>query len=487
MFLGRSDELKILYKAEDELLKGKGFLYFISGIKGTGKTALLNQFSQSIKDIDVIYIDIKRLSLSPDLFSLYFIGNIFFSIAGKKDDKTNYFNETFQKKFIEGLNNEKITRHIAKFYEELQSQKPDYELLLKLTFQLPSVISQSLSIPLVILLDEFQELSFLSNYRIDPYKLFKTSIDNSILWILASSKKSPWNTIRIVSPENSIALSPLSYEDIKDQLLNFEKSAKERLFEITGGIPYPLFVLLENLKGKEIVDSSLVDRVFMEEVKDNGRLYHYCEQMMDSAISEARGEGLIRTCLISLARNSNANLATISRDIRRSPGVTKSLLSRLIETEIIASLNKKYFIPNRLLNLWINIYYYGKMPEIKDPIIEMLKSFNGQRVPGEIFGKEKDFPLPLFSSIDVRDGGLIVAQSENEMWLIKVKERGIAQDWDIEELKLKGVANSKIWFISMDGFSSDVFFAKKNIMLSIGDDIQTLQEILENSRQNNNN
>jgi|GEM_PF-6803420 len=475
MFFGREKELKILLKARDELVKGNGSVYFISGIKGAGKTSLLNEFSRSCKKLDVVYIDIKRLSLSPDLFSIYFIGNILFSLAGEEGEKANYFNIKFQKSFIEELGDEKLTKHTTKFYNELEKQKPDYEILLRVVFSLPSIISKSLCTPLIVILDEFQDLSFLKNYRIDPYKLFKTSIDNSILWVLASSKTSLSTYF-----ENNISLSPLSCEEIKDQLLNFTENAKERLFEVTGGIPKPLFVLLESLKKGEFIEPFLVDKALQDEIKDNGRLYHYCEQIMDSAIQEARGEGLIRACLISLARNRNANLTAIARDIRRSVGVTKSLLSRLLETEIVECHNKRYSIPNNLLALWINIYYYGKREEIKDPVIEILKGFNNQKVPGEIFGKTKDVFLPKFSSVVIGDDGLITAQSEREKWLIKVFKTKIAKERDIEELKQKAPDGSKIWFISMDGFSSDVFFQKTDIMLSIWDDIKTLQEILAN-------
>ncbi|MEW6680794.1 MAG: hypothetical protein AB1297_07255, partial [bacterium] len=357
--------------------------------------------------------------------------------------------------------------------EELEKQKPNYELLLKLAFQFPSIISKSLSIPLVILLDEFQELSFLANYRIDPYSLFKTSIGNGILWVLTSSKKSPSFYF-----ENRIILPCLSEEDIKESLSNFTPSAKKRLFEISGGVPYPLFVLKERIGERETIDSFLVDEAFTDEIKDNARLYNYCEQIMDSVISEARGEGLIRAALISLAKNPQASLTDISKDIGRSTGVTKSLLSRLLETEVIECKDKRYFIPNSLLALWINMYYYGKKIELKGGIIEMLESFSHQKVSGEIFAKDKDIILPKFLSIEIRNDGLIEASGEKEKWLIRVLKEGIAKKKDIEELKNKAGNNLIAWFISMDGFSSDIFFQKIPVMLSIGDDIKTLQEIL---------
>ncbi|MEW6103025.1 MAG: ATP-binding protein [bacterium] len=473
MFLGRADVLKTLLKARDELLKGKGSLYFISGIKGSGKTTLLKKIAQSINDIDVIYINIKRLSLSIDLFCIYFIGNIFFFLAKEEGEKASYFNIKFQKKIIEELNDEGIIRNLNPFYEELQKQKPDYSLLLKLAFQFPSIISKNLSIPLVLLLDEIQEISFVSNYRIDPYSLFKKATrDDGILWILASVKKN-------LPFENKISLSGFLPEDTENLLLNFSKSAKERLFEISQGIPYPFFVLLERIEDKDKIDSFLVDEALSSEIEENGRLNNYCEQMMDCAINAARGEGLIRSCLISLARNPHQNLTSISRDIRRSTGVTKSLLSRLMETEIIERKDKGYFIPNNLLNLWINIHYYGKRLELKDPIIKMLKKFNNQRVSGEIFGKEGYVILPKFLSIKIRDDGFIETDGEKERWLIKVLKEGIATEKELEELKsYSEKTNCVAWFISFDGFSSDVFLQKGEMMLSIGDDIKTIQEIL---------
>lgn len=474
MFLGREEELKILYKAKDELLKGKGGVYFISGIKGSGKTSLLNKFSQTIEDdIDVIYIDIKRLNLSPDLFSLYFIGNIFFSLAQEKGDKTHYFNQTFQERVIKELKEEKIISHANRFYEELSKQKLNYSLILRLAFQFPSVISQGLSIKLIILLDEFQEISSLSNYRIDPFELFKTSVDNSVLWILASSKKRFSFYFK-----NHIQLSPLLYQDIAPLVSHWKEEAKNRLFEITEAIPYPLFVLLNCVKEKEVVDLCLLDKIILDEIED-GMLYHYCEQMLETTISEARGEGLIRAALISLAKNPSSSLSAISKDIRRSPSVTRSLLSRLISTEIVGFNGKKYFITNKLLILWINIHYYGKTLESKNPIIKMLKSFNGQNVAAEIFAKEKEITLPRFSSITMRDDGLIDAEGKKTRWIIKVFEKGLASRNDVEELREAAkMANAIPWFISMEGFTSDVFFQKMDVMLSIGDDIKTLQEIL---------
>ncbi|HAW49707.1 TPA: hypothetical protein DCX16_01980 [bacterium] len=474
MFVGRERELEILNAAKKGLLSGSGDIYFICGIKGIGKTSLLNHFFLQNEDIDKVYIDLKKLSLSPELFCLHFIGEVLFSLAKDTGEKKGYFSERFQKVFIDNLNSQKIAKHLAPLYDEIETKRPDYEKILDITFSFPSILSKELSLNLAILLDEFQSLSFLLNYRIEPFSIFKKATrNNGILWILASSKISLGAMFK-----NRFILSSLSKDEIKKLAEGFDE---DRLWHLTGGIPYLVLVLIDRAKRQ-----GELEKVFWDEFSPQGRLYQYCEDIIDEAIYNARGEGLIKAVLVSIAYNKNPNLTRIAKDIRRKAGIAKSLITRLMETELVVCKDKRYFIPITLISWWISLYYYGKIDdeiaEKPDNFLELLDKFDNQKIDGGIFGTKKDVVLPKFYSRTKRRIGDILeieAVGDKEVWLIRILETRIAKEDDIKSLiKEAEKKQTKPWFVSKEGFVSDVFLEKRDIMLSIWNDIEELKKKL---------
>ena len=54
----------------------------VLGAPKTGKTFLINSVLKEQKDITYVYIDLSKIGMSPESFSIEFMGNICFSVLG---------------------------------------------------------------------------------------------------------------------------------------------------------------------------------------------------------------------------------------------------------------------------------------------------------------------------------------------------------------------------------------------------------------------
>jgi len=127
------------------------------GLRGTGKTLILKSYAKQKK---AAYIDLSRISISPENFAVEYVGSILHSVS---EAPAESFNDHLD---IDFLTRQKLSNDasdiIKKIENELQKIKPDQALLLKLAFSFPVALSKDKKF--IILLDEFQELLALNNY-----------------------------------------------------------------------------------------------------------------------------------------------------------------------------------------------------------------------------------------------------------------------------------------------------------------------------------
>jgi hypothetical protein len=503
MFVGRDRELDQLKKVEKDLLRGKPSVLIIAGMEGWGKTSLLKRFADSLSDAEPVYIDIATISLSPDLFCLHFIGNIFWRLAEEREDeRLSYFEIRFQRKVVSAIGDREISEGFGRFYNSLEKEDRNWADLIQQTFALVGLLAERLSLRLIILLDNFSELLFLSNYQIEPFSLFKKSTAaKRVSWICAGDK------ISLLKERfrEIIFLKGLTKEETKRLVFSllssthFDDDVVERIWQIAEGNPNIVTILSKRLidlyiESKRKLDIYSVDEAFFCEFSEGGDIHRLCLNLVEKRISAARGEGLLRAVLAILAKRENTTLASVAKDLRRQSGVTRNLLIRLMDVDLVDQRERAYYIPDKILRWWIRRYYYGIKPEIpdirKEPkkrlteiLVELLNRFSGQKIEGELFGIEEEVTLPRFHLVRLIkreiDTAQIEALSEREGWLVIVslKEEPVTPkeiDMALREREKRGY---RVWFVAKAGFSSDVIIsAKGHLMLSIKEDIEALSE-----------
>ncbi|MBU1599922.1 ATP-binding protein, partial [bacterium] len=348
-FVGREKEFEALRKIEADVRKGKSPTLLILGEKGIGKTTLIRRFIEELsesKKVTAIYIDLGQLNLSPDFFCLHFLGNVFHSLSEEKDeDKSLYFDLSFQKKIVQEIDPE-IEAGLNKFCKELQGA--NWESLFLETFLFLEILAKRLDLRLILFLDNFSELSGLANYQMEPFSIFSESASKTkrIGWVLASDRKKLFEGMF-----ETLFLDGLKQAEARKLSLDllssasFDDGAIERIYQLTEGSPSLMVLLSRELlslysESKRELNSFSVDEAFFLGFT-KGAIYHYYKGMLIQKIAEARGEGLLRVVLASLAKRKEATLSELSGDIRRKSGVTRNLLLRLMDVDLVSQKEKR--------------------------------------------------------------------------------------------------------------------------------------------------
>ncbi|MDI6751627.1 MAG: ATP-binding protein [bacterium] len=493
MFVGREREIKRLKQLEADTQKGKSPILLILADAGYGKTALIKRFIDEIsKKVSPVYIDLAKLNLSPDFFCLHLLGHVFHSLSEEKDqDMSLYFDISFQKKIVEEMADPEIEANYNKFCQSLEGA--NWEDLFLETFPFLEGLAKKLDLRLIIFLDNFSFLSSLANYQIEPFSIFKQEASKTkrIGWVLASDRK------RLLEGmfDEKLFLDNIEQAEARKLTLSllssahFSDSAIERIYQITEGSPGLIVLLAKELESKRRIDSFSVDEAFLLSFTE-GAIYRYCQSIVSQKIAEARGEGLLRVALSGLAKRGETTLSDISGDIRRKSGVTRNLLLRLMDVDLVCQREKRYYISSRILAWWIRMYYYGILPELpeaspeeRDEIVDLLYSFSRQKIDGGFFGIKEDIVLPVFDKISAKKQNKIIEIEAigDESWLVYLSENLEP----ISEEQIEGLISEskkrecKGWFIAKAGFTyKAILKAEAKVLLSIDEDIKAIRRCI---------
>lgn len=330
------------------LKKGLGKNIAFLGYRKTGKTLLLKQFISMEKEVTPVYIDLNRISLSPENFSLEFISNIMFWFLGSFfSEYKDFFNFDFLLKKTDSLNNEKLTELLKTIDNELQKIKPDQKLIVESAFKFLEELSQKKKV--VLCLDNFENILDLNNFAQIKDILSLINFENkNISFIVASSaifqlkKLKNFEIIEIKNFDKKQSEQLINKYNIK------QKKSIDEIYNLTLGHPYLIKCVCERFKQVKDVKKSFEIELL------SGRIYDYCENVYNYHLNRARGHTLLKAILKVLASMHEASLTEISKKIYRSAPVTKSLLERLIEVDLISKSDKEFSFNDPILELWIN-------------------------------------------------------------------------------------------------------------------------------------
>ena len=127
-FTDREHVLALLMHSRDLLTQGVRKHLALSGFRRVGKTVVMKEFlRRSLQrnrvgtEVTVTYLDLSRLSRTPETFSVQYLGYLLYWLT---DDGTgrveNYMNQTTQLTVVGRLGFSQLTDCFTDFYQELQ-------------------------------------------------------------------------------------------------------------------------------------------------------------------------------------------------------------------------------------------------------------------------------------------------------------------------------------------------------------------------------
>jgi hypothetical protein len=360
LFTGRSSYLK---KLEESAAKGRPIILLAP--EGFGRTTLLRHFAAKT---DSLYIDLSALSLSPESFAVDFIGAVcFLGIAKDISELGGY-------QTISGLKQLKLGRRcsdiISRIGNELQKIKPDQQLLLRSAFSFPDEFAAEHGKKSVLVINSFDEVLKFNNFSQvkDAVSLFFDSISKarSCSFVLSSSAVHLMKQHLKKHPIEVIELSPLSLDETKELFEKLAGKADDRVIKevhvLSAGIPIIVKGIASRFAKEKTTDVQrnirLVKYILVSDLATTtSQPYSYCSRLFSSSLSRARGETLLKSILKVVSQNNPLRLTEIARLIYRSAPVTKSLLERLVEVDLIVKKDNVFDFANPVLKLWCRLFF----------------------------------------------------------------------------------------------------------------------------------
>tara|TARA_Y100000310_G_scaffold151291_1_gene150883 strand:- start:21164 stop:22273 length:1110 start_codon:yes stop_codon:yes gene_type:complete len=310
----------------------------------SGKTSIIKESIQKSK-IPYIYLDLSRISLSPESFSIEFVGNVCYALIEQKAPYKNFLDIDFLislKKYLKPVSYDILSL----IQNETQKIKPNQKLMLDLAFK----FLESHDRKIIVVLDNIEHLLDLNNFsQIKDITSLLTFKQKNTLYITASSY--PTLVQKSFKDFETITIENLDITKISDLLSKKGVTNKEtiqKIYKLTSGNPYLVSLLLENN------DKDIEEFLLKELLNKNGKIYSHCQLLLENYLSRTSGKTLSKIILRVIANKQGLKLSQIARKIFRPAPVTKSLLERLIASDAITKKDNLYYLSNSTLAIWIS-------------------------------------------------------------------------------------------------------------------------------------
>lgn len=359
--------LDLLDRNTASFRKGAGKNIALLGPRKSGKTIIVKEHLRNVKDVVPVYIDLEKISLNPENFCIEFVGNILFHYLRKplSEYKEFLLLEKLLKteKEISSKNSFLLIKTIE---NELLKIKPDQKLLVQAAFNFAPALAKDSKKRFLVVLDNFENLLDLNNFTQikDILSIINLEADD-VIYIVTSSairqslallKKFECYEIKNLERKESIELS--------ESIIGKNDKANEEIFRLSSG--NPLISILISSKYKEIKDAK--KSFLIELLTKDGAIYDYCSDSYNYYYNRARGQTLLKTILKVIA-NEELRLSDIAKRIYRSAPVTKSIIERLMEVDIIYKKGNKFCFTDDVLKLWLKLtsagYEFDDVPDDK--------------------------------------------------------------------------------------------------------------------------
>ncbi|MBC8264801.1 MAG: ArsR family transcriptional regulator [Anaerolineales bacterium] len=536
LFTDRHAELGFLQMVADDLANGRPHHVAVFGLRRIGKTLLLfEQLTRLLTDEMVlpVYINLEDICTSPEVFSQRYMGLVAFWALTSGEGEIDRFLTIPRLLAGEAASSKAVVQTAGSMAGELDRSQPDYGLLLKLAFDFPQRLASELGKKLVLFLDEFTEISVLSNYpRLkDPLKSFRASVQQhgDVAHVIAGSAISVLE--RMIKAHQSplflqfemLELAPFSREgslELASKILpGLSPLAGRQIHRLSFGHPFYITAIAQRARRlpTETLDTEAVTQAFViEALSREGQIYNYCRYLYDISLQRARGYGILKAILQVLAEEEELTLSEIARRIAKSPPATREYLRWLMEVDLVTEEDKLYFYRDPVLRYWVAYATKGievdhmprrqelhrLMRELEEKfqslstelglakesqVREILRHFAGQEVDGILLGVPGAVQLPTFRRVDPcrsDDGQVEVdALADGDVrWAVEIKWRGkMAGLKEVKKLARAAQAlSARPWFISKAGFTSEVqdYARQEGIMCSSREEIEALARIV---------
>ena len=376
-FFNRTQEISNLTKLLESTGENNAPDILVTGIRGVGKTVLLNKIKQFMdENYMVVYMDFSTSQT-------YQKNNM--SLKGLYDF---YYQKVIEETKLKGLNT--LDSHIKKFFKTNNFKLKEVVLASALDISIPIPIIEAerdlekykdfvFKLPqeiyehnhdkikgMIIIIDEFQVVKELDDYLDSFLWNFRGYVteQRNVAYILSGSMGLHDNLISEVAGQKgafggrmlTININPFSKQTTNNYLnerapeLKFTSDGFERFYKCTSGVPYYINTFARQLPVNEELDENKVAEAFDNNITLIG----------SHLINEWNRLTLKEKDLIIELLDSPLKRVDLAQKLNVKSGSLSDKLNKLQNLDLIQFVNGEYEISEKLLKRWLELEYPHK-------------------------------------------------------------------------------------------------------------------------------
>ena len=376
-FFNRTQEISNLTNILNSTSENNAPDILVTGIRGVGKTVLLNKIKQFMdENYLVVYMDFS-------VSQTYQKNQM--SLKGVYDF---YYQKIIEEAHLKGLNT--LKNHINKFFKTnnfklkevvvasafdisipipIIGTERDLERYRDFVFRLPHEIydnNKDKIDGMIIIIDEFQVIKELNTYLESFLWNFRGYVteQRNVAYILSGSMGLQDNLISEIAGQNgafggrmlTININPFSKQTTQNYLterapeLKFTQEGFERFYKCTSGIPYYINIFARQLPTNQELDENNVIDAF-----DNNISF-----IVSHLINEWNRLTTKEKDIIIALIDSPLKRIDLARKLNVKSGSLSDKLNKLQNLDLIRFAGGEYEISEKLLKRWLEIEYSQK-------------------------------------------------------------------------------------------------------------------------------
>lgn len=503
LFVNRVRELDEFASLLEDLDRGRRRHLALLGLRRIGKTMLLDEVRRRHPGFAICYVALDNVVSSPETFARSLVGQLLAAAAKKKGIEPPLTRTEEALLNTATALDPKVMALVKEILHWIE--KPDYGELLISVMSLPGHISEILGIPLLVMLDEFQDITRLQEAGGTASLLgtVRAALDRQgrVGFAVAGSKVTALRKLIGASESplftrfGTVPMAPFGVEATTElasrvwdeEAIGYDPDAVARLYRLSGG--WPLYVHAMTQRARQLARAStgfvtpdIVDLAFREELFGRGtNIGQHCAYLRKTALedSSTAERNLLEEVLNQVALHQPITRTSLLRRIR-GHGRTEvyEAVNRLIDTDFLAQENGALTLLDPIFALWL-----AAEPARQDPqgvlsdqravqkliawyeqrhaddrtamgmlfekrVENLIRQFAGQEVDGKLLGIEEKITLPTVREIrrvrvDDPRGLYGDGPDSYELELVTIGDRP-ADCWGVEAKHRRGAMTRKM-------------------------------------------
>lgn len=508
LFTNRENELAQLQFFKEELINMQPKNLCILGPRRCGKSMLLKEFvlqNKNDKTMFIVYVNIEPLVTTAFDFAVKFVGTINYQLF---DNNKNYLDCLSKDALLTSNVPKDLKKNLQTLYTELEKATPCPSYVLSLAFSYPREIAKKTNKKIMLILDEFQEITALKKQKNvgNPLSLFREFFsEEHVSYIMAGSVVSLLeeifsdNTSPLFAQAEKMYLTQFNREAtaaLTDKLMKIDNpKIKEMIYLYSRGNPFYIYHIVKRMRMLHAIQNISIKTVTVKEsfiietLSVEGKIYDLCDYLYHVSLSKARYYTPLKSILNILSIEEGLNQSQVAKKLKITQGAAKEYLNELIKINLIVKNDNTYHFIDPVFRYWIayvqegvEIGGYPSEKDLHTLVKELDKKF--QQASSELGrAKEYEFKVKLEEKYDIQLKNYVSADKKKEFDLVGEKQ-GIFYifelKWRNRKVSIKDILDfsDKIQNSSFSNKKKKMFFISK-----FGFDNKALQKAKEKKIQ----